>query len=296
MKMKNTSHWLRPALISAIHLLGSVAAHCFWNPEGRGGAVALAESPGAKAVSQCGHRAFAEVIRATGPMVRVNLLRFSTKYQDHETDLVYYGYRYYNASTGRWLSRDPIGERGFNLLGRIKGTGEAVNRYVFVANNAVGTFDPDGLKIWVCTVRADPPLPPWSRHAYYWDDRAGVTNRECGMESSSGSGSAGNSSGNTGPVEPGPGIPVPWTSNKGKAPTECYPVDDSDAKEDAVMKCCHDKANSGVFFPYSHDCHSAVDRCLTENHLDIPPHSRGDVISNHVRDIQCACRYLLEGM
>jgi RHS repeat-associated protein len=41
-------------------------------------------------------------------MARANPFRFSTKYQDDETDLLYYGYRYYNAGTGRWLSRDPI--------------------------------------------------------------------------------------------------------------------------------------------------------------------------------------------
>ena len=53
---------------------------------------------------------FGEVIRATGPMAKANPFRFSTKYQDDETDLLYYGYRYYNASTGRWVSRDPIGD------------------------------------------------------------------------------------------------------------------------------------------------------------------------------------------
>ena len=45
---------------------------------------------------------FGEVLRATGPMAKANPFRFSTKYQDDETDLLYYGYRYYNASTGRW--------------------------------------------------------------------------------------------------------------------------------------------------------------------------------------------------
>ena len=34
----------------------------------------------------------------------------STKYFDDETELVYYGYRYYNPGTGRWTRRDPIGE------------------------------------------------------------------------------------------------------------------------------------------------------------------------------------------
>ena len=59
----------------------------------------------------CFEGPFGEVIRATGPMAKANPFRFSTKYQDDETDLLYYGYRYYNASTGRWLSRDPIEER-----------------------------------------------------------------------------------------------------------------------------------------------------------------------------------------
>ena len=34
---------------------------------------------------------------------------FSAKYTDPETGLIYYGFRYYQPSTGRWLSRDPIG-------------------------------------------------------------------------------------------------------------------------------------------------------------------------------------------
>ena len=46
---------------------------------------------------------FGEVMRMTGPMARLNPFRFSTKYDDDETDLLYYGYRYYNPSTGRWL-------------------------------------------------------------------------------------------------------------------------------------------------------------------------------------------------
>ncbi|MBB5354042.1 RHS repeat-associated protein, partial [Haloferula luteola] len=54
---------------------------------------------------------------------------FSTKYQDEETGLYYYGYRYYDPVTGRWPSRDPIGERG------------GVNLYGFVENDSVGRID-----------------------------------------------------------------------------------------------------------------------------------------------------------
>jgi RHS repeat-associated protein len=84
----------------------------------------------------CFEGPFGEVIRATGPMAKANPFRFSTKYQDDETDLLYYDYRYYNASTGRWLSRDPIGEPG------------GVNLCCMVGNNPVTRFDAQGLTDW----------------------------------------------------------------------------------------------------------------------------------------------------
>jgi RHS repeat-associated protein len=59
---------------------------------------------------------FGEVIRATGPMAKVNPLRFSTEYQDDESDIIMYPYRPYKASTGTWLCKDPLGEPGFELV------------------------------------------------------------------------------------------------------------------------------------------------------------------------------------
>jgi hypothetical protein len=43
--------------------------------------------------------------------------------------LIYYGYRYYDSVTGRWPSRDPIGERG------------GLNLYGFVNNNSIKYVD-----------------------------------------------------------------------------------------------------------------------------------------------------------
>jgi RHS repeat-associated protein len=85
----------------------------------------------------CFEGPFGEVIRATGPMAKVNPFRFSTKYQDDEADLLYYGYRYYNASAGRWLSRDPAGEDRGEL-----------NLYGFVSNDPLNSVDEFGLMRW----------------------------------------------------------------------------------------------------------------------------------------------------
>ena len=63
-----------------------------------------------------------------------NPFRFSSKYTDDETDLVYYGYRYYSPAMGRWMSRDPIGERGGGNLS------------LFVGNDAIGGTDLLGLR------------------------------------------------------------------------------------------------------------------------------------------------------
>ncbi len=84
-----------------------------------------------------------------------NPFRFSTKYLDSETGLYYYGYRYYNPVTGRWLSKDPVGERG------------GMNLYGFVGNNGVLRVDTWGLMDMDGSDREDraqdhdlPQLPP----------------------------------------------------------------------------------------------------------------------------------------
>jgi len=63
----------------------------------------------------------------------LNPFRFSTKFQDSETGFLYYGYRYYDPSTGRWPNRDPIEEAG------------GVNLYGFVGNRPTDYVDVGGL-------------------------------------------------------------------------------------------------------------------------------------------------------
>jgi RHS repeat-associated protein len=85
-------------------------------------------------------------------MAKVNPIRFSTKYQDDESDLIYYGLRYLKTSTGGWLNRDPLGERG------------GLNLYGFVGNSALNKTDhlgqDSGDDGGTGTVNDPTPLPP----------------------------------------------------------------------------------------------------------------------------------------
>ena len=61
-------------------------------------------------VAHYDYAAFGAVIAQTGDCAEVNPWRFSSEYEDMELGLDYYNYRHYEPVTGRWLSRDPIGE------------------------------------------------------------------------------------------------------------------------------------------------------------------------------------------
>jgi RHS repeat-associated protein len=67
--------------------------------------------------------------------------KFSTKPQDVESGLYYYGYRYYDAVSGRWLGKDPVSENG------------GLNTYALIRNNPIIYWDYLGL------FRIGPSLP-----------------------------------------------------------------------------------------------------------------------------------------
>ncbi len=101
--------------------------------DGNGNLIGLVDmATGAKSATY-EYGAFGETLKADGPAASANPFRFSTKYTDTETGLLYYGHRYYSPNTGFWLSRDPIGEDG------------GVNLYAYVLNSPNSAIDELGL-------------------------------------------------------------------------------------------------------------------------------------------------------
>ena len=56
---------------------------------------------------------FGALVAQHGKSTLENLWRFSSEYAEYDTRTVYYNYRHFEPVTGRWISRDPIDERGF---------------------------------------------------------------------------------------------------------------------------------------------------------------------------------------
>lgn len=106
----------------AIEDLRSDCAGIF-NPayDGNGNLMALTRTDTGKMVAAYEYDPFGNVLRASGAYAKENPFRFSGKYYDTETGLSYFGFRYYSASLGRFINRDPLEERGgWNLYSGLK--------------------------------------------------------------------------------------------------------------------------------------------------------------------------------
>ncbi|HEY1660839.1 MAG TPA: RHS repeat-associated core domain-containing protein [Verrucomicrobiae bacterium] len=130
---------------------GTSTTNCFPAYDGNGNVSALINAADGTLAANYDYGPFGEPIRMTGTMGKVNPFRFSTKYNDDESDLLYYGYRYYKPDTGTWLNRDPIEERGsFNL-------------YSFVKNSPENKIDMKGTDI-----NDPPPVVTSPQHICGW--------------------------------------------------------------------------------------------------------------------------------
>ena len=135
---------------------------------------------------------FGEQITMTGPMAIANPCRWSGKYTDDETGLVYYGRRYYIPSCGRWLSADPIEEVGGENLhmfisndpaNQIDRFGEEAAEFVRIPGSPlpIPTSEWDfkyyGYALWRSTMLAGAPQWQEVMDDWFWENRVRRTYR-----------------------------------------------------------------------------------------------------------------------
>ncbi len=94
--------------------------------------------------------------------------RFQSKYYDQETELYYFGYRYYDPASTKWLCRDPLGEvAGANLT-------------AFCRNDPANQADPFGAEAYLVYREFDKEglrkLWPHMGHFFLAFDERGISN------------------------------------------------------------------------------------------------------------------------
>jgi len=110
-------------------------AYCY---DGNGNVSGLYDLTADQLAATYDYGPFGNLLAGQGPAAAANPFRFSTKYTDSETNYLYYGYRYYNPNTGRWLNRDPLGEAGgVNVFNACRN--DMVDKTDFL-----GMYEPDG--------------------------------------------------------------------------------------------------------------------------------------------------------
>lgn len=97
-----------------------------------GNVCALIHPENGKLVESYKYTAYGQEVTHENPL---SPWRFCSKRTDPETQFVYFGNRYYNPSTARWVTADPLGLKA------------GPNLYAFVCNNPLRHYDLYGLEI-----------------------------------------------------------------------------------------------------------------------------------------------------
>lgn len=102
----------------------------YYQADGLGSITSLTDASGSVAGTYT-YDTFGKLVTSSGALT--NPLRYTGREFDAETGLYYYRARYYDPTTGRFLSEDPIGFGGGN------------NAFSYVYNNPINWVDPSGL-------------------------------------------------------------------------------------------------------------------------------------------------------
>jgi RHS repeat-associated protein len=125
--------------------------------DANGSAMALVSASNGVSSARYAYGPFGEPIESSeGEQVtRLNPYRFSTRYYEDDARICDFTYRSYSSSSGRWLSRDPLGDVAFLMAHSKRSTREDLETmrsaslepaYEFVRNSPVNAVDPLGLR------------------------------------------------------------------------------------------------------------------------------------------------------
>jgi RHS repeat-associated protein len=169
---------------------GNWTSHADYYSDGNGNVTSLIDG-NQSVVASYRYDPFGNFISKSGTLANANVYRFSSKEVHVNSGMYYYGFRFYDPNSQRWINRDPIEEEGginlfslvfnnpadfvdpFGLAGDINlgqdhtcrvdsfNTGAGASHEIHVYNGAaeVGVFGPDG---WINKhgFTAGPTLPP----------------------------------------------------------------------------------------------------------------------------------------
>jgi RHS repeat-associated protein len=118
-------------LLAMAQPAGSIFTVSSYFYDGNGNGIDLVGDDG-NSLAHYQYSPFGDTLVASGLLAGTNPYQFSSKERDPLTGQYYYGYRFYDPTLGRWLSRDPIEEQGSSSL------------YTFVSNRPTSVLDPLG--------------------------------------------------------------------------------------------------------------------------------------------------------
>jgi RHS repeat-associated protein len=115
---------------------GLWSTHTSYQADGNGNVTAILES-GGNLMASYHYNPWGGLLGITGAHATANTMRHSSKpwmswRGSNSAGLYYYGYRFYDPTTMKWVNRDPIGEAG------------GLNLYGFCGNDPIAYIDPDG--------------------------------------------------------------------------------------------------------------------------------------------------------
>lgn len=110
---------------------GATLTHAFYHADANGNITKLIDGS-QSSVADYKYDPFGRTISSSGTLATANVYRFSSKELMAQCGFYYYGFRFYDPLTQRWVNRDPIQEEG------------GINLYRFAGNGPIDRLDPDG--------------------------------------------------------------------------------------------------------------------------------------------------------